>query len=374
METIEKTIETNFIPLEAVHPTDLIIDELKARGMKRKELAERLGMKAPNLSRFISTKENVTPSMALKLEQALGISAAFWMDLQLNYERNLEAIRQRDEEESKATQVEAALAVALNLPILFKKLSLDGFMFLSDRLKALYEMFNVTCVEEFLALSTAQGCFKKSEKLETENKNLSTWILLARHACLTSKERLSDYKKGNETLAASLIATGANAQNLTENEIKAILAQNGIGYCVVEKFEKTPVDAYSVMIGEHPFIVVSHRKNNMDMLVFDILHECGHINKHLTKNVSIVSYNQSLSEASGIEHEANNFAMDMLIPPDVWAEIVNKGSHSLNIYSVIKVVTHEAEKHGISPTIAAWRFKYETGVYQIPGFKSRPIR
>lgn len=368
------TIKTNVTPLGAIHPTDLILDELKARGMKRKELAERLGMKAPNLSRFFSAKENITPSMALKLEQAFGIPADYWIDLQLGYERDLETIRQRDEEETKATQVEAALAVALNLPILFKKLSLDSFLFLKDRLKALYDMFNVTCMEDFLALSTAKGCFKKSEKLETEIKNLSTWILLARHACLNSQDGLADYNKGNETLAASLIATKANTQNLTETEIKAILAQKGIGYCVVEKFDKTPVDAYSVMIEGHPFIVVSHRKNNMDMLVFDILHECGHINKHLAKDVSIVSYNQNLSEASGIEQEANNFAMDMLIQPDVWAEIVNKGSRSLNIYTVIKVVTNEAKKHGISPTIAAWRFKYETGVYKIPGYKSRPIR
>ena len=77
---------------------------------------------------------------------------------------------------------------------------------------------------------------------------------------------------------------------------------------------------------------------------------------------------------SGMEQEANRYAMDMLIQPEIWASIVKIGSRSLNIYSVIKVVTNEAKKHGISPTIAAWRFKYETGVYKIPGYKSRPIR
>lgn len=368
------TIKSNFTPIDAIHPTELILDELKARGMKRKELAERLGMKASNLSRFLRSKENITSSMARKLEDAFGIPADYWMDLQLSYERDVEAIRQRDEEEAKATQVEAALAVALNLSILFKKLSLDSYMFLKDKLKALYSMFNVTSMEELLDLSTAQGCFKRSEKLETEDKNLSTWILLARLACLNNQEGLADYTRDNESIAASQIAARANLQDLTESEIKGILARYGIGYCVVEKFEKTPVDAYSVITGGHPYIVVSHRKNNMDMLVFDILHECGHINKHLDNNAAIVSYNQNLSEASGMEQEANRYAMDMLIQPEVWASIVKIGSRSLNIYSVIKVVTNEAKKHGISPTIAAWRFKYETGVYKIPGYKSRPIR
>lgn len=370
------TINETFIPIEAVHPTELIKDELKARGMQRKELADRIGMKASNLSRFFSAKESITPSMALKLEDALGIPADYWMGLQLSYERDIEAIHLRDDEEAKAIQVEKALSSALNLSILFKKLALDGCKYFRDKLNNLYKTFNVTSVEGLLALSTAQGQgrFKKSERLETEYKNLSTWILLARYACNKEKNGLAVYIKGNESEAAKEIAAKANAQTITENEIKTILAKYGIGYCIVEKFEKTPVDAYSVLIDGRPFIVVSHRRNNMDMLVFDVLHECGHINKHLIDGTSFVSYNQDLDDAEGVEQEANDYAKDMLIPPSVWVNIMKGKSRSLTIYNLIKTVTDEAKKNGISPTIAAWRFKYETGVYKIPGYKSLPIR
>lgn len=367
------TINEKFIPLEAIHPSELIKDELKARGMQRKELAERLGMKAPNLSRFFSAKESVTPAMALKLEEAFGISADYWMGLQLSYERDLEEIQQRDKEEEYAAQVEKALAATLNLPILFKKLALDGFQYFRDRITALYEAFQVNNMEGLLSLSTAQGCFKKSEKLDTEDKNLSTWILLARHACTNNSINLTEYQKGNEIEAAKEIANMANAQAITESAIKETLAKYGIGYCIVEKFEKTPVDAYSTIIDGHPFIVVSHRRNNMDLLVFDILHECGHINKHLADGISFVSYNQNLDEARGIEQEANNFAKDMLIPPAVWANITKGKTSSLSVYSLIKTVANNAKQNGISPTIAMWRFKYETGVYRIPGYKSQPI-
>ena len=75
-----------------------------------------------------------------------------------------------------------------------------------------------------------------------------------------------------------------------------------------------------------------------------------------------------------MEQEANNFAMNALIPPKVWSNIVKQGSRSINIYSLINVVTNEAKKRGISPTIAAWRFKFETGNYKIKGYKSRPIK
>ena len=375
-EEIESLVDINkkFVPLEAVHPTELIMDELKARGMQRKELAERLGMKAPNLSRFLRAKEKITPSMALKLEEAFGISADYWLGLQLSYERDLEEIQQRDKEEEYASQVEKALAAALNLSILFKKLALDGCKLFKDKLIALYEIFHVNNMEGLLSLSTAQGCFKKSNNLDTEDRNLSTWILLARHACSNYNCEMSEYVKGDEVEAAKEIADMANAQAISESAIKEVLAKHGIGYCIVEKFEKTPVDAYSTIIDGQPFIVVSLRRNNMDMLVFDILHECGHINKHLTDGASFISYNQDLGEARGIEQEANNFAKDMLISPVVWANITKGKSNSLNVYSLIRSVANNAKQNGISPTIAMWRFKYETGVYKIPGYKSLPIK
>ena len=366
--------KNRFTPIEAIHPSELIKDELKARGMQKKELAERLGMKAPNLSRLLNAKENITSAMALKLEDAFGIPADYWMGLQLEYDRDIEAIRLRDEAEIHTSQVEKALSAMLNLPVLFKKLGLDGFSFFRDRLDALYGLFHVSDMESLLSLSTAQGCFKKSDRLETEQKNLATWILIARQSCESETEELGCYEKGNENKAAEEIAALANKQEISEKDIKSILSRHGIGYCVVEKFEKTPVDAYSVMIGNNPFIVVSHRRNNMDMLVFDVLHECGHINLHLKENLSFVSYNQDMDGGQSIEQEANRYAMDMLIPPSVWASIKRGKSQSLNPFSLIKAITEEASRRCISPTIAAWRFKHETGNYKIPGYKSKPIK
>lgn len=367
------TTNKKYTPIEAIHPSELIIDEIKARGMKRKELAERLGMKAPNLSRFFRNKENITPAMALKLEEALGIPANHWLGLQVSYERDVKAIQERNIEETKAIEIERFLSTIFNIPILYKKLSIDGYRFFRDKLDMMYKIFNVSNIEEMIALSTSNGRFKKSETLETEYLNLNTWILLARHACNEVSAGLKEYTKGNETKAAKEIASKANTQNIKEDDIKIILNKYGIGYCVVEKFEKTPVDAYSVIINEHPFIVVSHRRDNMDMLVFDVLHECGHINMHLKEGLAFVSFNQDSNNNDKVEREANNYAKNILIPAEVWAKIMRGKSTSLNVYSLIKAVTEEAKKNGISPTIAAWRFKYETRIYKIQGYKSQPI-
>ena len=50
METNSKK-ET--IPFVATHPSEIIADEIKARGMKKTEFAERMGMQKPNVTRLL---------------------------------------------------------------------------------------------------------------------------------------------------------------------------------------------------------------------------------------------------------------------------------------------------------------------------------
>ena len=61
------TIDERIIPIEAVHPTELIIDEIKERGISRKDMAIRLGMQPSNFSRMLKQKETITPQMANKV-------------------------------------------------------------------------------------------------------------------------------------------------------------------------------------------------------------------------------------------------------------------------------------------------------------------
>ncbi len=56
------------------------------RGIKQKDFAKEISMPAPNLSELINGKRNVTVSIAIKLEQALGIPYQNWMNLQNRYQ------------------------------------------------------------------------------------------------------------------------------------------------------------------------------------------------------------------------------------------------------------------------------------------------
>lgn len=82
------------VPFGATHPTEIIKDELKARGMPRKEFAARMGMQAPNVSRLLKG-EDITTATAARLEAALGIPAEQWLSLQAQYERDAGLIAER---------------------------------------------------------------------------------------------------------------------------------------------------------------------------------------------------------------------------------------------------------------------------------------
>jgi antitoxin HigA-1 len=84
-----KIYANDIVLKENFHPGEFIKDEIDARGMKQQALAEKIGVAKNVLSEIIHGKRNLTPLLSLKLEEALGIKAEFWMKIQINYEINL---------------------------------------------------------------------------------------------------------------------------------------------------------------------------------------------------------------------------------------------------------------------------------------------
>lgn len=70
----------------ATHPGEVLKDEIEARELSKTETAQKLGMQPGNLSELFKGKRNITAALALKLEDLLGISAEFWLNLQSRYE------------------------------------------------------------------------------------------------------------------------------------------------------------------------------------------------------------------------------------------------------------------------------------------------
>jgi antitoxin HigA-1 len=64
----------------------LLEEFLRPLGISQSAFAVRLGISFPRLNEIIRGKRAVTPDTALRLEHVLGMSAEFWLGLQLDWD------------------------------------------------------------------------------------------------------------------------------------------------------------------------------------------------------------------------------------------------------------------------------------------------
>lgn len=75
-----------FLSENARPPGEILAEELEARGMSQKALAEAMGRSPRVVSDIIRAKKGITAETALQLEAALGVSAVFWLNHQVRYD------------------------------------------------------------------------------------------------------------------------------------------------------------------------------------------------------------------------------------------------------------------------------------------------
>jgi len=73
----------------AIHPGEILADELKEIGISAAELARTLEVPANRISQIIAGKRAVSADTALRLARYFGTSPDLWMNLQKNYELDL---------------------------------------------------------------------------------------------------------------------------------------------------------------------------------------------------------------------------------------------------------------------------------------------
>jgi len=69
------------------HPGEMLMEEfLKPLGISQSAFAVRLGVSFPRLNEIVRGKRSVTPDTALRLARVLGMSAGFWLGLQVDWD------------------------------------------------------------------------------------------------------------------------------------------------------------------------------------------------------------------------------------------------------------------------------------------------
>lgn len=81
----KEKIANNMMSSFLIHPGEMIKDEIIARGITQKELAQQMGVSYTVFNEILNGKRPVTTEYALLLEAALGTDANIWIGLQADY-------------------------------------------------------------------------------------------------------------------------------------------------------------------------------------------------------------------------------------------------------------------------------------------------
>ena len=342
----------------AIHPGELLKDELEARELSQQEFANLLGMKRSQLNEIIKGKRNLNAELALLLGEALEMDADYWLSLQKNYE--LDQARIDAKTRQKMADIELwNRVVKPNFAISYLKK--QGFISgnPSDDIPQIKNIYGLTSFDNLGNLyANRYAHYRKSEKHETDQVNLLGWAKLVSYKADSQAVPRFDHSQQPEVLNALKAAINRNTNLIKETE--ALLHDAGIKLIIQEKAEKAPVDGVAFWSNGNPAIGLSLRHKRIDNFAFTLFHELGHVYLHLVNN-NQASFIDNLDENKGEnieEKEADEFAHNQLIDPEIWERckddmVFNDG--------FIKKFSQSIQVH---PAIVRGRMSYESGYYK----------
>jgi addiction module HigA family antidote len=69
------------------HPGEMLLEEfLKPMGINQRKLSNAIKVPYQRVNEIINGKRGITPSTALRLAKVFGVSADFWMNIQLRWD------------------------------------------------------------------------------------------------------------------------------------------------------------------------------------------------------------------------------------------------------------------------------------------------
>lgn len=88
---------------QPTHPGEMLVEEfLRPMQMTQRELADAIHVPYQRVNELVNQKRGITPSTALRLARFFGVSADFWLNLQVRWD--LYKTQQAEQDELAAIQ------------------------------------------------------------------------------------------------------------------------------------------------------------------------------------------------------------------------------------------------------------------------------
>jgi len=332
------------LPNYTVPTGDYVQEWMDNNGVNAADMARRLGVSPKHVSELLKAKVALTPEMADLLERVTGVPSAYWNRMEAGYRKDL--IRLAAEAEL-TRQYPAIIAY----PILY--LRQLGFVTAEtyDKPGIVEEVFRFFRVVDADALEATwcQGvAFRKTAAANPKKEALLTWLTVAERGVDFASLAPFD-KSALRELLPELRTMSRDEPKIYIQAMIARLAGVGVALCLVPEVPGLGIHGATRWIDGHPVIQLSLRGKTDDQLWFTLFHELGHVLMHDTRSLYLAGSDDER------EAEADQFASDTLIPPEVITQLP-RGRN-------LEAVRQLAAEIGVSPGVVLGRVQRETGDY-----------
>lgn len=347
------------MPAYAIHPGEMLLDEIEAREMSQTELGQLIGYKKSQLNEVIKGKRGINAKLAILLEAALDIPSDFWLNAQKEYELNLAKV----EAKPQVSIIEKwkSLSTHVDMTYLKRQNFLCGKP--EKDIETVYEILDLGGADNNMAEEPVLAeHYRLSGKLAHDLINLNTWTAVSKFNAKHIKVEEFDRKLENDLVFNLKILLQENNDLL--NKSKELLSAYGIKFMIQEKADKVPVDGMAFWSDDNPAIVMTMRHQRIDNFAFTLFHELGHVFKHLKADSKkeFVDLERKRGEKSNeVEHEANLYAKNQLVDPKAWERFMER-TYKFNSEAFIFF----AEEQKIHPAVASGLYQFETGDFKKP--------
>lgn len=337
-------VKNKFLPNYVVSPGETLLETIEAIGMSQAELAERTGRPKKTINEIIKGKASITSDTALQLERVLGIPAAFWNNLERNYQETLARL---NEEERLKKQISWLNELPLNAMI-----KLNWIKTCKNKVQQLQEVLNFFGVasperwkEKWFG---PQVSFRKSHIFQSHPGALASWL---RKGELEAQKIVC--KPFNENQFRSILnqirALTTYPPETFQPETVRLCAESGVAVTFIPELPQIRVNGATWWLNSQKAVIqLSLRYKSDDQLWFSFFHEAGHILLHGKKEVFI-----EVDGKDSKENEADKFASDFLIPPKQYREFIQSGRCNRT------VIQEFATDIGIAPGIIVGRLQHD---------------
>lgn len=338
---------SEFCPNWISAPGDTIKDILRERKLSACDLAARLQQSDSQVSDLLEGRSTITIGLARKLNNALGGSVEFWMARDFQYREQSAKLQSQDREWLQD--------VPLGDMVRFGWI--DQMPHPTEELSAALRFFAVRSTSEW---HSAYGnvervfAFRTSPSFDSRPVSVAAW--LRQGEIEASKITCAGWNPDGfrQSLLSIRKLTRDKDPKSFVPKLRELCAEQGVAVVIARAPAGCRASgATRLHLNRKALLLLSFRYLREDHFWFSFFHEAGHLLLHADKELFLEGFEKSSPE----EQQANEFASEILVPP-------NRREEMFNIRLSAEEIIRFARRVGVSPGIVVGQLQHHRRIPQ----------